>query len=157
MRRLGIAVTVAVLALTTAACTRVVCKGAKCVSRVDVRIGDGAGKSWTVELAATPEARSRGLMGRRTVEPGRGMLFLFPRPVQVGFWMKNTLANLDIAFISGDRVLEVHAMTPCRADPCPLTRPSRPYDQALEVPAGELASVRSGDRVQIEGNLPNPS
>ena len=33
-----------------------------------------------VEIAATPEAQERGLMGRTSLDPARGMLFVFPPP-----------------------------------------------------------------------------
>ena len=43
-----------------------------------------------VEVAADPQARSRGLMHRRTLPPDTGMLFLYPRPEPRRFWMKST-------------------------------------------------------------------
>jgi len=52
-----------------------------------------------VELAATPEARERGLMYRRSLPPGRGMLFVFPDAQKYCMWMKNTYIPLSVAFI----------------------------------------------------------
>jgi len=50
-----------------------------------------------LEIAATPEQRALGLMGRSEVPRGTGMIFLFDEPAREGFWMKNCLVALDIA------------------------------------------------------------
>ncbi len=57
---------------------------------------------FTVELAATPESRSQGLMFREYLAWDTGMLFDFHQPRPVGFWMKNTPLSLDILFIRND-------------------------------------------------------
>ncbi|MDR1849365.1 MAG: DUF192 domain-containing protein, partial [Zoogloeaceae bacterium] len=43
------------------------------------------------EVAATPEARMQGLMGRKSLAEHRGMLFVFPENARHCMWMKNTL------------------------------------------------------------------
>ncbi|MDP6945674.1 MAG: DUF192 domain-containing protein [Myxococcota bacterium] len=55
-----------------------------------------------VEVAATPQARRKGLMGRKTLAPGHGMLFVFDRQKVHTFWMRNTLISLDMIFIAGE-------------------------------------------------------
>jgi len=48
------------------------------------------GQSIQVELAATPAARQRGLMGRTHLAPDTGMLFVFDAPGRHCFWMRDT-------------------------------------------------------------------
>ena len=63
---------------------------------------------FTVELAVTPEDTARGLMFRRELPEGRGMLFDFQRERKTAFWMKNTYISLDMIFIRGDgRILRI--------------------------------------------------
>ena len=72
------------------------------LDRTTVEIASKTGVHvFTVEIADTEQARERGLMFRKELPPGRGMLFDFHRERQVGFWMKNTLISLDMIFIDG--------------------------------------------------------
>ena len=52
-----------------------------------------------VEVVATPEDRAMGLMYRKSVPEGTGMLFDFQYQQPVSFWMKNTYVSLDMIFI----------------------------------------------------------
>ena len=64
--------------------------------------------TFTVEMAVTPEETSRGLMFRRELPEGQGMLFDFKREQETAFWMKNTYISLDMIFIRGDgRILRI--------------------------------------------------
>jgi uncharacterized membrane protein (UPF0127 family) len=94
------------------------------------------------ELALTPAQRSRGLMFRKRA-PADGMLFVFPTDTTGGFWMKNTLVPLTIAFYDarGNRVRKF-LMTPCRADPCRIYDPGRRYRFALELPGDEARPAK---------------
>jgi uncharacterized protein len=55
-----------------------------------------------VELAVNDEERARGLMYRKELPEGRGMLFDFGQEQDVAFWMKNTYVPLDMIFIRAD-------------------------------------------------------
>ena len=72
--------------------------------------GDWGAARFRVEVADTPEQRSRGLMFRESLPSQSGMLFLFEQPAPVSFWMKNTYIPLDIIFISeSGEVQHIHA------------------------------------------------
>ena len=122
----------------------------------------GAASTARLEVAADPAARARGLMGRRRVPEGTGMVFLYPEDVTEAYWMKNTLVPLSIAFVAADgRVVSVAEMTPCKADPCPSYPPAGPYRYAVELGAGSFgaAGVGPGARVVPEDPtaLPQPA
>jgi uncharacterized protein len=130
---------------------------------VAYRLEPAGGRPVTVrlEVAADPAARARGLMDRREVPAGTGMVFLYPRDVAEAYWMKNTLVSLSIAFVGADgRVVSVAEMAPCKADPCPSYPPAGQYRYAVELPAGafEAAGVGEGDKVVPEdpAALPEP-
>lgn len=113
-----------------------------------------------VHVAAEPEARRRGLMGREDLPERAGMLFLFPEEHTGGFWMKNTLIPLSIAYFDADgRVRRVLGMEPCEADPCPSYDPEVAYHGALEVNQGafdELGLDGTDWRVRLPEDLPEP-
>lgn len=52
------------------------------------------------EVAATPDARDKGLMNRPLLPDNRGMLFVFPKEHAYCMWMHNTLIPLSVAFIN---------------------------------------------------------
>jgi uncharacterized membrane protein (UPF0127 family) len=63
---------------------------------------------FSVELARTDEERGRGLMFRKELPEGRGMLFDFSPDQDVMMWMKNTYVSLDMIFIRADgRILHI--------------------------------------------------
>jgi uncharacterized membrane protein (UPF0127 family) len=103
-----------------------------------------------VEIAATPDARARGLMYRRDLAPDHGMLFLFPSDALHSFWMKNTVLALDMVFIGSDmRVVGIIANAqPFSTIPLKVERPSR---YVLEVRAGFCArrGVAVGDLAEF--------
>ncbi len=114
---------------------------------------ESGGKSHVVqvELADTPAKRERGLMFRKELADGRGMLFLFDEEGEHSFWMKDTLIPLDLIFVdSSGRVTGIVA----RARPLTLEpRIGGPSRTVLEVPGGwaEAHGVRVGDRMRVEG------
>lgn len=55
-----------------------------------------------VEVADDPSERAKGLMFRESLADNAGMLFLYPEPQEVEFWMKNTPLSLDMVFVRQD-------------------------------------------------------
>ena len=105
-----------------------------------------------VELARTQAERQQGLMGRRSLGAKAGMVFLYSEPHRGGYWMKDTLIPLDIAFADArGKILRIFTMQPCRRDPCRIYDPKVAYRSALEVNAGSFRRwrVRVGDRVAV--------
>jgi uncharacterized membrane protein (UPF0127 family) len=103
--------------------------------RVALR-GDWGRAFFTVEVADTPQARSRGLMHRETMPRGSGMLFVYDRPQRVAFWMKNTLIPLDMIFADATgTVRRVHHM-------------ARPHDETQIPGRGPVKLV-----LEINGGL----
>jgi hypothetical protein len=102
-----------------------------------------------VEVAKTPEERSIGLMGRKHLGQNEGMLFIFETEDYHGFWMKNTLIPLSIAFIDKEgRIVRITDMKP-------LTlvshTPPKPILYALEMKKGWFSAngINVGDIVRF--------
>ena len=117
--------------------------------RGEVRIGTAAGaRLFHVELAETPEQRSRGLMFRRTLAPDAGMLFLFPERERPTMWMANTWLPLDMLFVAADgRIVDIFANAVPHSR---LTISSpRPARMVLELGGGTARrlGITPGDRL----------
>ncbi|MEC9234235.1 MAG: DUF192 domain-containing protein [Planctomycetota bacterium] len=70
-----------------------------------------AGVPVVFEVADDPGSRGRGLSGRRGVPPGTGMLFVYPEPRRLGFWMNDCLTDLDIIYLDDrGRIRSMHRM-----------------------------------------------
>ncbi len=65
-----------------------------------------------VEIAATRDQQSRGLMFRRSMDPRHGMLFIYDEDQYVSMWMRNTYISLDMVFIlASGKVHRIEAST----------------------------------------------
>ena len=63
---------------------------------------------FSVEMATTEEEKQTGLMYRKELADGKGMLFDFSPEQQISMWMKNTYISLDMIFIRADgRILRI--------------------------------------------------
>lgn len=83
--------------------------------------GDWGQVRFSVELADSARERSRGLMHRETMPRMSGMLFVYPFPQRVAFWMRNTLIPLDMIFMdrSGTVTRVHHNAVPLDETPIP--------------------------------------
>jgi uncharacterized protein len=96
-------------------------------------------KDLLVDVADSDDKRQQGLMYRKILEDGRGMLFVFDGEQRRTFWMKNTYVPLSIGFFDSKKVLvEYFDMEPAsELDRAPKVYPSKkPAQYALEVPKG---------------------
>jgi uncharacterized membrane protein (UPF0127 family) len=108
-----------------------------------------------MEVAATPQMRSKGLMFRRSLESEAGMLFLFPKPGQLSFWMKNTFIPLDMVFVSSDwRVVGFVENVPPQTETSRMVSGESQY--VLEFAAGTVKRIGivEGAKVLVDGALP---
>ncbi len=104
--------------------------------------------SFVVEMAVTPDEQAKGLMFRRELPEGQGMLFDFHREQPATFWMKNTYVSLDMIFIRGDgRILRIAENTVPLSEA--LVPSGGPVRAVLEVVAGTAKKfgIAPGDRV----------
>ena len=103
---------------------------------------------FAVELAVSEEQREHGLMFRRELPEGRGMLFKFEPDQVVTMWMHNTYIPLDMIFIRGDgRILRIAENTTPQSDR--IISSGGPARGVLEVIAGTARKLglAPGDRV----------
>ncbi|MFA6508718.1 MAG: DUF192 domain-containing protein [Treponemataceae bacterium] len=110
---------------------------------------DGSTAVVHAEIASNDEDRTRGLMFRKVLSDGDGMLFVFESDRELSFWMKNTYVPLSIAFIASDgRIIEIRDMDPLSLAPINSERSVR---FALEVPRGWFSRVfvTVGDRISL--------
>jgi uncharacterized membrane protein (UPF0127 family) len=127
-----------------------VCVGAARAAEVQSLqiIGRNGVHPFTVELAVTPEEKAKGLMFRRELPEGRGMLFDFRTEQEITMWMQNTYISLDMIFIRADgRILRIAENTePLSTRIVPSGGPAR---AVLEVIAGtsRKLGLAAGDRV----------
>jgi uncharacterized protein len=124
------------------------------LDRGTATIATGAGEKVVlqVEIADTSAERQKGLMNRRSLPAKSGMVFRYAQATSGGFWMKNTLIPLDIAFYDRrGRIVRILTMAPCRRDPCRIYAPGVAYRSALEVNAGSFRrwNVRVGDTIAV--------
>lgn len=98
-----------------------------------------------VEVADDDRERTRGLMHRTELAADAGMLFVYPEPQPLSFWMKDTPLDLDIAFFDAEgRLLNIETM---RAfDDVTLHHSAGPARYALETRRGWFAKqdIRPG-------------
>jgi uncharacterized protein len=117
--------------------------------------GDGGSTLIDVEIAETDEQHQLGLMHRTCLEEDKGMVFIFFEESQGGFYMKNTLIPLSIAFFDVEgKILKILDMEPCEADPCEIYDPGVPYMGALEVNQGAFDEwdIEEGDELHVIQN-----
>lgn len=103
---------------------------------------------FTVEIARTDQERATGLMYRKELPEGRGMLFDFSPEQNVSMWMKNTFISLDMIFIDREgRILRIAENTEPQSEK--IISSGGPARAVLEVIAGTARKygIQPGDKV----------
>lgn len=111
--------------------------------------------SLNAQIAADDASRELGLMSRTNLGTDEAMVFVFPQPRPVSFWMKDTPIPLSIAYVGRSGLIyELHDMKPFDETPIPSTSSAIVY--AIEVPQGWFLKhgVLAGSSV---GGLPLPN
>jgi hypothetical protein len=103
---------------------------------------------FTVEIAKTDEERQKGLMFRKELPEGRGMLFDFKPDQHVSMWMRNTYIPLDMLFINGDGTIRRIAENtePLSEKTIPSGGPVRGVLEVIGGTAKKLG-IKAGDKV----------
>lgn len=72
-----------------------------------------AGKPFHLELALDGKTRFEGLSGRTHIEPDGGKLFVFTRPIETGFVMRDCSIPIDVLYVDQTaRIVAMHEMQP---------------------------------------------
>lgn len=113
--------------------------------------------TFNVEIADTPEKRSKGLGGRQSLGQNEGMLFIFPAPETPAFWMKGLTFPLDFIWIRGFRVVDLTSNVPQPSpgqpdSALPIYQPREEVDKVLEVNAGTIQrlGIKVGDTIRVQ-------
>ncbi len=90
-------------------------------------------------------------MDRTSLSPDDGMIFIWGHDVREGFWMKDTLIPLSVAFVAADgMIVNIQDMAPLTLDD---HRPPVPYRYAVEANQGFFPrhSIQAGNKVSLAG------
>lgn len=102
-----------------------------------------------VEIAEKQAAREIGLSGKGELCSECGMLFVFEKANVYPFWMKEMKFNLDIIWISGDRIVKIAENVPYRKGMGEVVDPKVLADKVLEINAGKSKEweLKEGDEI----------
>jgi len=107
-----------------------------------------------LELADSFPEREAGLMFRKEMPAGNGMLFVFPESKIQSFWMKNTYLSLDIIFINEDKKVVgiLKNVPPLNTEPRSVGIPSK-YVVELVAGESERLNISVGETLLLEKNV----
>ena len=106
----------------------------------------------SVEVADTPLLRERGLSGRASLLPLRGMLFEFEEDGVWGIWMKDMRFSIDIIWMDAHGTVKTVAHNAQPESYPKVFYPSAPTRYVLEVPAGfaRTHNIVKGDTLVLQ-------
>lgn len=112
-----------------------------------IKVGD---QTVQMEIAVGMQEMQHGLMGRRDLKPEQGMIFVYEKPQQQSFWMRDTPTPLDVGFFDAHGVLqEIYPMYPF--DETPVRSRSKELQYALEMNQGWFSAhgVKPGAKLDM--------
>lgn len=113
-----------------------------------IRVG---GQTLEVALAISQSTKQKGLSGWKSLGLNEGMLFVFDKPDEYSFWMKDMNFPIDIIWIAEDLRI-VHIKRDARPESYPeaYTSPQKAR-YVLEVASGfsEKNNLETGDSVEF--------
>ncbi len=155
LRRLTLTMTLALIALAQAGCTQPTTPPG--FERVTLD-----GRTYTLEIVADNESRTKGLGDRTHLDEDKGMLFVFPNSTKRHFVMRDCYIDIDIIYLDADaRIMAMHKMVveePRREDETEqaynerLRRYSSRFDSqfVIELAGGQLDHLNLEDGQQVK-------
>ena len=118
-------------------------------TEIIIETAAGQSHSFNVEVAATEEARRRGLMFRESLPENGGMLFQYDNARIVAMWMKDTLLPLDMLFVRPDGIIANIVAQTAPGSMTPIYS-EEPVNAVVELNAGTCnrLQIRAGDRIR---------
>lgn len=102
-----------------------------------------------LKTLSTPEEQEKGFMFEPEPDDGFGLFFVYPKPKELSFWMRNVPFDLDLIPLDEDmRVLGFHRLIANDERTCKIKRPCR---YVLELAGGwcERNGVGIGTKLDI--------
>lgn len=111
------------------------------------------GQKISLELAMTPAQQTQGLSFRPNLCPTCGMLFVFDKPQNQKFWMKDMNFPLDLIWLNNNKIVQLDKNLPPEGAMPKDFYPSRQLiDGVLEVNAGfaDQYKLQVGQQLDIK-------
>lgn len=103
----------------------------------------------SAQVAETPQERESGLSGKACIANNQAMLFIFDKPDNYPFWMRDMKFSLDIVWVSPDKkIIEIQKNIAPQTYPESFVN-SNPAKYVMEVAAGEadVLNLQTGDQI----------
>lgn len=106
-----------------------------------------------VDLALTPSEQIKGLGGKESLAPGNGMLFVFDKPKEQCFWMKDMKFAIDIVWINAyGKVAKIDQAVSPETYPTSFCS-EKPVKYVLEIPANTSSAYKIIVDAQLRKNF----
>lgn len=124
----------------------------------NVKYPDGIGltiknQDYYLEVAHTNETRAKGLSNREKICPNCGMIFVFDKPAQYTFWMKDTLIPLDMVWLDDQgKIVKIATVLDINNDQKKYTNDQN-AKYVIELNANEAfkLDLKIGDTIDLSG------